>query len=75
MRVVQGKRLYRPAVPGAAVFDALPPSSPNYRRRCGRHEILHRPQPYPRLAADDSGNVFLAFRTSGGDIWGPLGTT
>ena len=29
---------------------------------------------YPRLAADGSGNIFLAFRTSGGDIWGPLGT-
>ena len=98
MRVVQGERLYRPAAPGAAVFDALPPSSPNNRRRRGR-EILHRPQPdpglaanrpanatpyprskiaregYPRLAADESGNVFLAFRTSGGDIWGRLGTT
>ncbi len=29
---------------------------------------------YPRLAIDESGNVFLAFRTSAGDIWGPLGT-
>ena len=29
---------------------------------------------YPRLAVDDSGNVFLVFRTSAGDIWGPLGT-
>ncbi len=28
---------------------------------------------YPRLAIDDSGNVFLVFRTSAGDIWGPLG--
>lgn len=98
VKVVRGERLYRPAAPGAAVFEALPPSSPNNRRRRGR-EILHRPQPdpslaadrpanatpyprskiaregYPRVAADDSGNVFLAFRTSGGDIWGPLGTT
>ncbi len=30
---------------------------------------------YPRLAIDGSGNVFLSFRTSAGDIWGPLGTT
>ena len=30
---------------------------------------------YPRIAIDDSGNVFLAYRTSAGDIWGPLGTT
>ena len=29
---------------------------------------------YPRLAAGPSGNVFLAYRTSAGDIWGPLGT-
>lgn len=29
---------------------------------------------YPRLAADGSGNIFLAYRTSAGDIWGPLGT-
>ena len=29
---------------------------------------------YPRLAADGTGNVFLAYRTSAGDIWGPLGT-
>ena len=29
---------------------------------------------YPRIAADGSGNVFLAYRTSAGDIWGPLGT-
>ena len=29
---------------------------------------------YPRLAIDDSGNVFLVFRTSAGNIWGPLGT-
>ena len=30
---------------------------------------------YPRLSIDESGNVFLAYRTSAGDIWGPLGTT
>ena len=29
---------------------------------------------YPRLAADGAGNIFLAYRTSGGEIWGPLGT-
>ena len=98
VRVLQGKRLYAPEAPVAGVFDALPASSPNNRRRRGRQEIVHRPQPdpslaagrpanttpyprskiaregYPRLAADESGNVFLAFRTSGGDIWGPLGT-
>ncbi len=30
---------------------------------------------YPRLAIDESGNVFLAFRTSAGRIWGRLGST
>jgi hypothetical protein len=98
VRVLQGGRLFQPEAAVAGVFDALPASSPNNRRRRGWQEILHRPQPdpslaterpahatpyprskiaregYPRLAADDSGNVFLAFRTSGGDIWGPLGT-
>lgn len=29
---------------------------------------------YPRLAADGTGNAFLAYRTSAGGIWGPLGT-
>ncbi|MBI1356689.1 MAG: hypothetical protein GC160_20305 [Acidobacteria bacterium] len=29
---------------------------------------------YPRLATDASGNVFLAYRSSAGRVWGPLGT-
>ena len=29
---------------------------------------------YPRLSVGPSGNVYLAYRTSTGDIWGPLGT-
>ncbi len=30
---------------------------------------------YPSLAVDEAGNVFLAYRTSAGRIWGALGTT
>ena len=30
---------------------------------------------YPRLSADESGNVFLNYRTSAGAVWGALGTT
>lgn len=53
--------------PGLASMRA-PNTTPYPRGKIAR-------EGYPRLAIDDSGNVFLAFRTSAGDIWGPLGTT
>ncbi len=52
--------------PGLAALRA-PSRTPYPRSKIAR-------EGYPRLAIDDSGNVYLAFRTSAGDIWGPLGT-
>ena len=30
---------------------------------------------YPRLASDGSGNIYLAYRSSAGRIWGPIGSS
>ena len=52
--------------PGLA-FERAPNTTPYPRSKIAR-------EGYPRLAIGDSGSVFLAYRTSAGDIWGPLGT-
>ena len=99
VRVVEGGRLQRPAIPVAEVLAKVPASNPdNPRRGLNRnprtrslpdaavaaarppHRTGYPPRSaalegYPRLAIDDSGNVFLAYRTSAGRIWGRLGTT
>ncbi len=53
--------------PGLAAKRA--PNTTGYPRGWLAHEG------YPRLSIDESGNVFLCFRTSAGGIWGRLGTT
>ena len=62
-----GEPVHGPQPDPALAARRAPNSTPYPRSKIAR-------EGYPRLAADDSGNVFLAFRTSAGDIWGPLGT-
>ncbi len=62
------ERAHRPQPDPALASERRPNTTPYPGGKIAR-------EGYPRLAIDDSGNVFLALRTSAGDIWGPLGTT
>ena len=57
-----------PMQPDPRLIDGRAPSGTPYpRSRAAKTG-------YPRLAADASGNVFLAYRSSAGGVWMPLGT-
>jgi hypothetical protein len=57
-----------PMQPDPSFVENRPASGTPYPRVRGAKEG------YPRLASDSSGNVYLAYRSSAGGLWMPLGT-